>query len=338
MMKDNSKKQKCDYNNFQRAQYFHGMLMTDRDFIEEQSYHIRKRKLLNRMLHGTGVVCGLKMEPAGCGKYSKIIIRPGLALDCAGNEIFVPESYELDIIEMIKSATDYETGGYKTEVKNDNCGTGEGEGLTEEKKWYIVVRYKEAHTAPVQVYSPTGGCEEKTCEYSRIKEGYCFEVYRSLPENITCPTPIKKDNGKCNEYTKIENDNISIDESKSGDIRQFLCEDLLMPCPDICCDNQPVVLGSIFFKGEDISKDFSKITIDKNMINNWDCRRYVITFGLLQHWLEQLAPAIFSLDILMNYPLLKDACKNEESAVSFFEEICNAGKVTLDKGNNNEGK
>ena len=106
MTRDNSKEQKCGYNNFRRTRYFHGMLMTDSDFSKEQSYHILgKRKLLNRMLHGTGVICGLKMKPTGCGESSKIIISSGLALDCAGNEIFVPEECELNVIEMIESAT-----------------------------------------------------------------------------------------------------------------------------------------------------------------------------------------------------------------------------------------
>ncbi len=97
--KEESLKDKhCDYNNFKRARYFHGMLMTDRDFSEEQLYHNEKRKLLNRMLHGWGVVCGLKVKPTD-QPSSKIIIEPGLALDCAGNEIFLREPYELDVID-----------------------------------------------------------------------------------------------------------------------------------------------------------------------------------------------------------------------------------------------
>jgi hypothetical protein len=325
MTRDNSKEQKCGYNNFRRVRYFHGMLMTDSDFSEEQSYHNRKRKLLNRMLHGTGVVCGLKMKPTGCGKSSKIIISPGLALDCAGNEIFIPDECELDVIKMIKSVP-----GFEAEPKKAACEPVESEE-EKENKWYVVVRYQEVHNAPVPVYAPAGGCEEKVCEYSRIKEGYCFEVLRDIPESVKCPVPTKEENGICSKYTKQTERGTEIDASKSEDIRKFLCEDLLMPCPDICCDNQPVVLGSIDFTNKDITPE---TTIDKNMINNWDCRTYVITFGLLQYWMKQFEPTKLSFDSMMNYAYMKDVCQNDESeerAFEFFKKMCNAGKGTSDE-------
>ena len=100
MNKKNCKDCKDSYNNFKRARYFHGMLMTDRDFNEEQKYHIEKRKLHNRMLHGWGVVCGLKITAFNPTRNS-VIIEKGLALDCNGNEIFVNEPIEFDVIKAI---------------------------------------------------------------------------------------------------------------------------------------------------------------------------------------------------------------------------------------------
>jgi hypothetical protein len=218
---------------------------------------------------------------------------------------------------MIKSATDC-----KTKVKNKECET---EGNGEENKWYVVVRYQDVKNAPVPVYAPSEDCgKEKVCEYSRIKEGYCFEMYRTLPQNIKCSRSTKKEKGIFNDYTK--NEGTEIDESKIENIKQFLCENrdnLLMPCPDICCDNQPVILGSI---------NFNEITpntkIINNMINNWDCRTYVITSGLLQYWMEQLAPAELPLNAIINYTLLKDACEDEKSAGDFFKKICGIPKGT----------
>ena len=43
---------------FARNRYFYGKLLTVRDFEVEQRYHCTKRELLNRLLHGAGVVCG----------------------------------------------------------------------------------------------------------------------------------------------------------------------------------------------------------------------------------------------------------------------------------------
>ncbi len=44
---------------FERNRYFYGKLLTVRDFEVEQRYHSGKRALLNRLVHGAGVVCGL---------------------------------------------------------------------------------------------------------------------------------------------------------------------------------------------------------------------------------------------------------------------------------------
>jgi hypothetical protein len=44
---------------FERPRYFAGKLVTAADFELEQRYHIEKRLLLNRMLHGPGIVSGL---------------------------------------------------------------------------------------------------------------------------------------------------------------------------------------------------------------------------------------------------------------------------------------
>ncbi len=62
-MNTDTTKKSCDYNSYKRTRYFHGMLLTERDFQEEQIYHQEKRRLLNRMLHGWGVVCGLGVKP-----------------------------------------------------------------------------------------------------------------------------------------------------------------------------------------------------------------------------------------------------------------------------------
>ena len=88
MKTNNSKESHFDYNDFKRARYFDGEILNKQIFEAEQSYHHEKRKLLNRMLHGWGVVCGLKVKATN-PPSSNIIVEPGLALDCQGNEIYV---------------------------------------------------------------------------------------------------------------------------------------------------------------------------------------------------------------------------------------------------------
>jgi hypothetical protein len=173
MSKDKSKNKHCDYNNFKRARYFHGMLMTHGDFDVEQIYHNEKRKLLNRMLHGWGVVCGLEVKPTKPTSQC-VIVEPGLALDCHGNEIVVCEEQMIDLSEKpCQSARRY---------VQDPCA----EYKTIEQKpstLYVVIRYSESKIAPVSVYAPGGSCEEKTCDYSRIQEGFCIEVWDHWPDS-----------------------------------------------------------------------------------------------------------------------------------------------------------
>ena len=65
----------CDYNEFRRLRYFHGMLLDDKDFQAEQQYHAGKRRLLNRMLHGSGVVCGLDIKGKKDGQWIENLFR-----------------------------------------------------------------------------------------------------------------------------------------------------------------------------------------------------------------------------------------------------------------------
>ncbi|MBW2662857.1 MAG: hypothetical protein JRD93_12905 [Deltaproteobacteria bacterium] len=157
MTTDECKDKHCSYNDIKRTNYFHGMLMTERDFREEQIYHIEKRKLLNRMLHGWGVVCGLKVKPT-VPPSPNIIIEGGLALDCFGNEILVCEEQTVDLtVKPCATTAAYEA-------------------------LYVVIKYDERGTKPEPVYAPGGSCEEKTCNFSRIQEGFCIEVWDHPPD------------------------------------------------------------------------------------------------------------------------------------------------------------
>lgn len=74
---------------FERNRYFYGKLLTVRDFELEQRYHRSKRALLNRLLHGAGVVCGLGVTASD---ESTLMIESGAALDYQGREIVLPET------------------------------------------------------------------------------------------------------------------------------------------------------------------------------------------------------------------------------------------------------
>ena len=74
-----------------RNRFFSGKLLTAEDLALEQEYFREKLKRHNRYLHGFGVVFGLEVSKRGLD----VVISAGLAIDCQGNEIVVPELLEL---------------------------------------------------------------------------------------------------------------------------------------------------------------------------------------------------------------------------------------------------
>src|SRR6478672_10022031 len=140
----------CDYNEFRRLRYFHGMLLDEKDFQAEQLYHSGKRRFLNRMLHGSGVVCGLELGGKKEGRW--IEITSGFALDCSGNEIWVPKNQNIDLASLLPKGK----GKPGAECVDD-------EHPDQPKTYYIGIRYDEKPTNPVSVYLPSGNCEERTC-------------------------------------------------------------------------------------------------------------------------------------------------------------------------------
>ena len=85
---------------FERNKFFNGKFITAADLTKEQEYVIEKNKLHNRML-GHGVVYGLKVKKA-YPLDTKIIIEPGHAMDCYGNDIVLCSEKVVDIADKIK--------------------------------------------------------------------------------------------------------------------------------------------------------------------------------------------------------------------------------------------
>jgi len=280
----NSDKSECGYNEFRRLRYFHGMLLDDKDFREEQQYHANKRRLLNRMLHGSGVVCGLELR--GTKGKKSIQVTPGLALDCSGNEIWVSKDLKIDLTSLLPPANQ-QIGPPKCRPVDETATV---------KTYYIGIRYDEKPTNPVSVYLPSGDCEERTCENSRWKEGYCVEIVECCYDTETdgllktlCYCEGKKSPDKqkytdpCGKCGKDPSEpNIQGAQPDPVKVKEF-CECVLfeesfeksVPCPACCsCDHAcHVILGQIKLDPENGVLE----TVCMN-----ECRRYVLTGRLVQ--------------------------------------------------------
>ena len=77
----------ADLKTFERNRYFYGKLLDVFHLELEQEYFNSKRWLLNRLITGPGVVCGLNVTLTD--DKESIIVQPGLAIDRCGREIIV---------------------------------------------------------------------------------------------------------------------------------------------------------------------------------------------------------------------------------------------------------
>ncbi len=77
----------------ERVRYFPGQLFTADNCQAEQTYYLNKLRRHNRYLHGWGVASGLEVTVS----QNRVNATPGIAIDCAGNELFLDESLEMEI-------------------------------------------------------------------------------------------------------------------------------------------------------------------------------------------------------------------------------------------------
>lgn len=116
-----------------RPRFFTGRMLTADDLNKEQEYHREVHRRHLQTLHGFGIVQGLEVE--GATDDSTIVVRPGVALDPCGHEIFVDDMVTLKIPSDSPSPA------------------------------WVVVQYAERLVGPVPVLSESG------TEPSRIEEG-----------------------------------------------------------------------------------------------------------------------------------------------------------------------
>jgi hypothetical protein len=198
----------CEIPYFERNNYFYGKLMTVRDFFAEQCYFNEKRWLINRMVHGWGVVCGLDVVPVK-DDPAKVNVSPGLAIDCCGREILLCSEQE---VTLVPGPADCHA------PKDDETG---------EKKLYVCIDYLACKTEPVQL--PPAACDKKEKgEFNRIRDSYVLSVKR--PDEVCIPDDCPK--------------HCPLSEDKLSSMHTYLCGQLKEACPE-CPEKCCVVLAEV---------------------------------------------------------------------------------------------
>jgi hypothetical protein len=154
---------------FVRPRFFAGMLLTEDDLQAIEDYALAKRRLTNRHMFGPGVVCGLDVDCDPC-KPGWITVNPGYALDCCGNDIVVGCPESLDALVLLDDLR-----------KKQGLDCGDPCEDQSERGYLLVVSYAEQPTDPVAPYVQDD-CAVGDCDFSRVREGYRFELAYDVQE------------------------------------------------------------------------------------------------------------------------------------------------------------
>jgi len=179
-----------------RNRYFYGKLLDVHQLEIEQEYFNAKRWLLNRLVTGPGVVCGLKVELTDDNRH--VTVRPGLAIDTCGHEIVVPgRSRPVRLPALPPYESKMTDIGYQGRTETQRYYRDR-----EHKRHYhckepyahVVICYHECQADPVPAMA--GTCDtEAMCASGSIREQYRVEVKDGFvpPRTITFPPDITED-------------------------------------------------------------------------------------------------------------------------------------------------
>ena len=181
----------------ERNRYFHGQMLGVRQFQLETDYHDRKRRLINRLVIGCGVVCGLAVR-TGEDEEAAIIVEPGVAIDRWGREIVVDAPVGPLAVPAWLLLQEGEGGGSPPGEGPGHPGEEEGYGGEPERRHrpagepyggedrgrkgcddgeiglHVVLCYHECVAEPTAVLA--GDCrDDEPCQPGLIRERYSID-------------------------------------------------------------------------------------------------------------------------------------------------------------------
>ncbi len=132
---------------FERNRYYPKKRMSSSDFTAEQTYYNNKRRFMNGLMYGTGVVCGLSVFSLD---DLSILVESGVAIDGMGREIVV----ETSDVKKLSSLSGFDA------LRTDHVA--------------LCLRYSESDVHKVFAIDQDSPNEE--FKYNRIREGYSLFV------------------------------------------------------------------------------------------------------------------------------------------------------------------
>ncbi|MDD9266883.1 hypothetical protein ACFPES_07535 [Paenibacillus sp. GCM10023248] len=152
---------KTRYYPFERNRYFYGKLLTVRDFESEQKYFNDKRRMMNRLLHGSGVLTGLQVVAVD---EKSVSVEMGAAIDALGREIVVPSPMTLKLSMM---------DGFSNNEYAKNV--------------YLCIAYDEKEKEPVHAVANSSVRSDEINDYNRVLESYRLFIREDAPDPAQLP-------------------------------------------------------------------------------------------------------------------------------------------------------
>lgn len=203
----------------ERNRYFHGQMLYERNFRLETDYHNGKRRLVNRLVLGWGVVCGLGLEVCE-GDEPAIELAPGVAIDRWGREIVVDRpSGPIPVPRWLLRAAGADGGepgpeekpygehgekeeAYGRDEPADDAYQGKKRRHHDDDEgeigFHVVLCYHECVAEPTAVLA--GDCrDEEPCQPGRIRERWSidFRPGRLRPRKVELVIPdVISDDGR----------------------------------------------------------------------------------------------------------------------------------------------
>ena len=130
---------------FERNRYYPGKMLVSADFQAEQTYFNNKRRFINNLMYGAGIVCG-------CGVFNlddlSIMVESGVAVDGMGREIIIDSS----VVKKLSAIEGFDS------LQTEHAA--------------LCLQYKEEEVHTVYSMNTSAAEEGREYEYNRISESY----------------------------------------------------------------------------------------------------------------------------------------------------------------------
>lgn len=169
----------CSLDTVSAPRFYCGQLLTDQDLTALVDW-TRAKTRLARHRHGWGVVCGLdvRCDPARPGG---VIVAPGYAVSCCGDDIIVAEETRHDLSAVCREGLDPCSEERATAVRAVDRPAARRAASAEEGEppaavpFDLMIAYEEA-PADGRLALARGTCgDASACEHARVRE--TFRLY-----------------------------------------------------------------------------------------------------------------------------------------------------------------